>query len=180
MDGWNLVVGHRLRRRDAEDGGSPEPNSPKPNTPEQVHLPAVEAAVEPEASAFARAESLVNAFETSEAGRQAAAGAAVVSDDAPVVQLATLIMTQGIRDRASDIHIEPNADRVRIRFRIDGSLHEVLSLPEGMGPALVSRIKILAKMNIVERRRPQDGQLVTQLDGREVDVRVATSPTIWG
>ncbi|WP_328379764.1 GspE/PulE family protein [Streptomyces sp. NBC_00440] len=124
--------------------------------------------------------SLVEAFEATETGRNANSGARVVSEDAPVVHLVNLMLTQGLRDRASDIHVEPHADRVRVRYRIDGALHDVLSLPENMGPSLVSRIKIMANMNIVDRRRPQDGQIATEIDGRSVDIRVATTPTIWG
>ncbi|MFD8026732.1 GspE/PulE family protein [Streptomyces lavendulae] len=124
--------------------------------------------------------SLVEAFKATETGRSAASGARVVSEDAPVVHLVNLMLTQGLRDRASDIHIEPHADRVRVRYRIDGALHDVLSLPENMGPSVVSRIKIMANMNIVDRRRPQDGQIATEIDGRSVDIRVATTPTIWG
>ena len=80
-------------------------------------------------------------------------------DDAPVVQVVDRILTQAMRDRASDVHIEPSEDIVRVRFRIDGALKEILVLPAAMGLGLVSRIKIMAGMNIVERRRPQDGQL---------------------
>src|SRR5277367_1949715 len=85
-----------------------------------------------------------------------------------------------MRDRTSDVHIEPSEDVVRVRFRIDGALKEILVLPAAMGLGLVCRIKIMAGMNIVERRRPQDGQLTTTIDGKEVDVRVATTATIWG
>ena len=77
------------------------------------------------------------------------------------MQVVTRILTQAKRDRASDVHIEPSQDVVRVRFRIDGALKEVLMLPAAMGVGLVSRIKIMAGMNIVERRRPQDGQLTT-------------------
>ncbi|HEY6797712.1 MAG TPA: GspE/PulE family protein [Kineosporiaceae bacterium] len=100
--------------------------------------------------------------------------------DAPVVNVANMILTQALRDRASDVHIEPQDTMVRVRFRIDGALHDTLTLPTDMGPALASRIKILAGMNIVERRRPQDGQLATTIDGRAVDIRVATMGTVWG
>ena len=96
-------------------------------------------------------------------------------DAAPVVQVVNLIITQGVRDRASDIHIEPQDARVRVRYRIDGALHDVLALPANMGPAVVSRVKVLAGMNIVERRRPQDGQIAMEVDGRPLDVRVATT-----
>ena len=104
----------------------------------------------------------------------------IVADDAPVVQVVDRILTQAMRDRASDVHIEPSDEIVRVRFRIDGALKEILQLPAAIGPGLVSRIKIMANMNIVERRRPQDGQLTINIDGKEVDVRVATTATIMG
>ena len=97
-----------------------------------------------------------------------------------MVQVVNLILTQALRDRASDVHIEPQDERIRVRFRIDGALHDALTLPAAMGPALVSRIKIMAGMNIVERRRPQDGQITIEIDGRALDIRVATTATIWG
>jgi type IV pilus assembly protein PilB len=103
-----------------------------------------------------------------------------VNEDAPVVQVVRLLITQGLRDRASDIHVEPQADRIRVRYRIDGALHDVLDLPGSMGPAIVSRIKILAGMNIVERRRPQDGQISLEIEGRAVDIRVATTSVVSG
>ncbi|MCW2673081.1 MAG: type pilus assembly protein PilB, partial [Frankiales bacterium] len=102
------------------------------------------------------------------------------ADDAPIVQVVNKIITQALRDRASDVHIEPQDERLRIRFRIDGALHDVLALPSDMGPALTSRIKIMAGMNIVERRRPQDGQIAMNVDGRDVDIRVSTTGVIWG
>ena len=129
---------------------------------------------------------LVEAFEAVEGTRRKSTAAdatdttEVVADDAPVVQVVTRILTQAKRDRASDVHIEPSQDVVRVRFRIDGALKEVLMLPAAMGVGLVSRIKIMAGMNIVERRRPQDGQLTTQVDGKDTDVRVSTAATIWG
>jgi type IV pilus assembly protein PilB len=131
--------------------------------------------------AIAELEQHVVAFETDEAQRVEPEPEHVAADDeAPVIQVVNKIVTQALRDRASDVHIEPVDDRVRVRFRIDGALKEVLVLPPNMGPALVSRIKIMADMNIVERRRPQDGQFQMTVDGREVDVRVATTLTIWG
>lgn len=100
--------------------------------------------------------------------------------DAPMIQLVNKIITQALRDRASDVHVEPTEGRVRIRYRVDGALREVLSLPSSAGPELVSRLKIMAEMDIVERRRPQDGQFTTTVDGVPIDVRVATAATIWG
>ena len=103
-----------------------------------------------------------------------------VTGDAPIVQVVNKIITQALRDRASDIHLEPQDERLRVRFRIDGALHDVLALPSEMAPALTSRLKIMAGMNIVERRRPQDGQIAMDVDGRAVDIRVATTGVIWG
>ena len=106
---------------------------------------------------------------------------AIVTDgDAPMIQLVNKIITQALRDRASDVHVEPTEGRVRIRYRVDGALREVLSLPISAGPELVSRLKIMAEMDIVERRRPQDGQFKLTVDGINIDVRVATAATIWG
>jgi len=102
------------------------------------------------------------------------------AQDAPVIQLVNRIVAQAVRDRASDIHLEPTDGRIRVRYRVDGALHEVLSLPIAAGPELVSRIKIMAEMDIVERRRPQDGQFNLEVDGAGIDVRVATAATIWG
>jgi type IV pilus assembly protein PilB len=126
---------------------------------------------------------LVQVFESVEGSRRRNVDNSepeIVADDAPVVQVVDRILTQAMRDRASDVHIEPSDDIVRVRFRIDGALKEILQLPAAIGPGLVSRIKIMANMNIVERRRPQDGQLTINIDGKEVDVRVATTATIMG
>ncbi len=103
-----------------------------------------------------------------------------VDENAPVVQVVTMILTQGLRDRASDIHIEPMDALTRVRFRIDGVLHDVLTLPTAMGGAVTSRLKVLAGMNIVDRRRSQDGQFTTTVEGRELDVRVASAGTVAG
>ena len=102
------------------------------------------------------------------------------NDDAPIIQVVNKIVTQALRDRASDVHIEPTDGYVRVRYRVDGALKEVLTLPAAMGPALASRIKIMADLNIVERRRPQDGQFQMEVDGRDLDVRVSTTSTLWG
>ncbi|MFQ5860465.1 MAG: GspE/PulE family protein [Dehalococcoidia bacterium] len=99
---------------------------------------------------------------------------------APVVRALDLLIRQAVRDRASDVHIEPQENKLRIRSRIDGILHEVLSLPLSVHPPLVSRLKVMAGMNIAERRRPQDGQITFLVGEREVDIRVAVSPTVFG
>jgi type IV pilus assembly protein PilB len=110
----------------------------------------------------------------------AEAGPLQLDDNAPVVQVVQRILTEAVRERASDVHVEPQNANLRVRFRIDGALHDAVTLPAGMAQALVSRIKIMADLNIVERRRPQDGQFEVKVDGRTLDVRVATTATIWG
>ncbi|MCU7724385.1 GspE/PulE family protein [Actinoplanes sp. KI2] len=124
----------------------------------------------------------IKAFEAREIGRRDVARAAspAAHEDAPVVQVVQMILTQALRDRASDVHIEPQGERLRVRFRIDGALHDMLDLPGSMGAALVSRIKILGGMNIVERRRPQDGQISTEVEGTPVDIRVSTTAVVGG
>jgi general secretion pathway protein E len=97
---------------------------------------------------------------------------------APVVRAIDLLIKQAVRDRASDIHVEPQEDRLRVRYRIDGILHEIMSLPLSVHQPLLSRVKIMAGLNIAERRRPQDGQITFDMGDREVDIRVATSNTI--
>ncbi|MFC1872773.1 GspE/PulE family protein [Chloroflexota bacterium] len=99
---------------------------------------------------------------------------------APVVRAIDLLIKQAARDRASDIHIEPQEDKLRIRYRIDGILTEVMSLPLSVHPPMLSRIKIMAGLNIAERRRPQDGQITLDLGNKTIDIRVATANTIYG
>jgi len=101
-------------------------------------------------------------------------------DEAPVVRLVNVMILQAVRQRASDIHIEPQENRVRIRYRIDGTLYNVMTPPKHIQPALVSRVKIMAEMDIAERRLPQDGRISLQVENREVDVRVSTIPTVFG
>jgi type II secretory ATPase GspE/PulE/Tfp pilus assembly ATPase PilB-like protein len=98
----------------------------------------------------------------------------------PIAQTIDLIITQAVRDRASDIHIEPQKEKLRIRFRIDGTLYDMFSLPINAHIPLVSRIKILAEMNIAEQRRPQDGQLSITVGDRQIDIRVASLSTAYG
>lgn len=124
----------------------------------------------------------IEAFEARDSVRREAdhLQAAQVNEDAPVVHVVQMIITQGLRDRASDIHIEPSGERVRVRYRIDGALTDVLDLPGSIGPAMVSRLKILGGMNIVERRRPQDGQISMEVEGRQVDIRVSSTAVVGG
>jgi len=103
-----------------------------------------------------------------------------VTQDSPVVQIVDLLIAQGLRDRASDIHVEPQQRHLRVRFRIDGMLKDALALPGDMAPALTSRIKVMANLDIVDRHRAQDGQIRTRVERRDVDIRVSTAETIWG
>jgi type IV pilus assembly protein PilB len=103
-----------------------------------------------------------------------------VNEDSPIVKLVNLLVSQAIADRASDIHIEPSERDVRVRFRIDGVLHEVMRPPKNIQSGIVSRLKVMADINIAERRIPQDGRINTVINGRDVDLRVATLPTVHG
>jgi type IV pilus assembly protein PilB len=103
-----------------------------------------------------------------------------IIEDAPIVKFVNLLITQAIADRASDIHLEPTEHDLRVRFRIDGVLHEVMRSPKSIQSGVISRLKIMAEINIAERRIPQDGRLSVTAQGRKVDLRVATLPTVWG
>ncbi|MHB1499505.1 MAG: GspE/PulE family protein [Acidimicrobiales bacterium] len=103
-----------------------------------------------------------------------------VREDAPIVRLVNLLISQAISDRASDIHVEPTGKDVRIRYRIDGVLHDVMRSPRNIQNGIVSRLKVMADINIAERRVPQDGRITTMIEGRPVDLRVATLPTVHG
>ncbi len=105
---------------------------------------------------------------------------AEAAEDTPVARQLDRLLEEGIKSRASDIHIEPDENRVRVRYRIDGILHEVASLPLNVHTALISRIKILSDMNIADHRRPQDGQFSFEGSGKRVDIRVATINTVNG
>ena len=101
-------------------------------------------------------------------------------DEAPVVRLVNMIVSQAVRDRASDIHVEPQAVSVKVRYRIDGMLREAMKIPRGSHAAIASRFKIMASMDIAERRVPQDGRVQLKVEGQEIDLRVSTLPTIHG
>jgi len=103
-----------------------------------------------------------------------------LSEEAPVIKLANLIISRGIQDGASDIHIEPQKDVVRVRLRIDGILHEVMQIPKKVQASLVSRFKILAEMDIATKRTPQDGRITAVIDGKQYDLRVSTLPSVFG
>jgi type IV pilus assembly protein PilB len=100
--------------------------------------------------------------------------------DAPVVRFVNLLIAQAINDRASDIHVEPGENQLTVRFRIDGVLHEMQRADRAIQDGIISRLKIMSSIDIAERRRPQDGRLSVQHEGRQIDLRVATLPTVWG
>jgi type IV pilus assembly protein PilB len=101
-------------------------------------------------------------------------------EEAPIVKLVNTLVTRAVSERASDIHVEPGERDLRIRFRIDGVLHEVMSTPRSVSGAVVSRLKIMAELDIAERRVPQDGRISLRVSGRPIDLRVATLPSIYG
>src|SRR2546423_5395941 len=103
-----------------------------------------------------------------------------VTEDAPIVKLVNLLISQAVADRASDIHIEPTEVDVRVRYRIDGVLHEVMRSPKNIQSGIISRLKIMADINIAERRIPQDGRVSATIGGKSIDLRVATLPTVHG
>ncbi len=101
-------------------------------------------------------------------------------DDAPIVRFVNLLISQGIQDLASDIHIEPGEYDMGVRYRIDGVMHEMQRAPKNIQNGVISRLKIMADIDIAERRRPQDGRMSVSHGGRKIDLRVATLPTVWG
>jgi len=103
-----------------------------------------------------------------------------LANEAPIIKLVNLIISQAAKERASDIHIEPYEKDLRVRYRIDGVLYQVLSPPRSYHAAIISRIKIMANLNIAERRLPQDGRIKIKLTGREIDIRVSIVPTAYG
>ncbi|AIV41096.1 MULTISPECIES: GspE/PulE family protein [unclassified Curtobacterium] len=101
-------------------------------------------------------------------------------DDVPIVRFVNLLVSQAIQDHASDIHIEPGEHEVRVRYRIDGVLHEMAPAPKNIQNGVISRLKIMSDIDIAERRKPQDGRMSVRHGGRQIDLRVATLPTVWG
>jgi type IV pilus assembly protein PilB len=101
-------------------------------------------------------------------------------DDAPVVKLVNQIVAQAVEQGASDVHLAPDGKETRVRFRVDGVLHDITTVPRKMGPGVVSRVKIMAELDISERRLPQDGRVGLTVDGRHVDLRVVTLPSVHG
>jgi general secretion pathway protein E len=102
------------------------------------------------------------------------------TSDAPIIKLVNHIISQSVKARSSDIHIEPYQDSFKVRYRVDGILYDLLTPPKWIQPALISRIKVMAKMNIAEKRLPQDGRLDVKIGDQEIDVRISTIPTSFG
>jgi type IV pilus assembly protein PilB len=114
------------------------------------------------------------------AGQVARVDETELADQAPVIRLLDTILREAVRNEASDIHIEPQQNNVRVRFRIDGILHEVLRLPKWLAAPLVARVKILGDMDVAEKRVPQDGRMRIEMQKRRFDVRISTIPTVNG
>nr|BFE76321.1 hypothetical protein GCM10020092_096220 [Actinoplanes digitatis] len=111
---------------------------------------------------------------------QPMAAQATSADDAPIVRYVNNLIEQAIQNRASDLHLEPTEDEMRVRYRIDGVLHELDTVPRGVMAALTSRLKIMSGVDITERRVPQNGRITVLIRDRQVDLRTATLPTVWG
>lgn len=105
---------------------------------------------------------------------------AEAAEEPPIIKLVNILISEAVKDRVSDIHIEPEMAVLRVRYRIDGILHEVHSLPKKLQNAVISRIKILSDMDIAENRRPQDGKISVKLENKDLDIRVSTFPTVHG
>jgi len=114
------------------------------------------------------------------AGQIARVDEAEMADQAPIIRLLDTILREAVRNEATDIHIEPQQNNVRVRFRIDGVLHEVLRLPKWLAAPLVARVKILGDMDVAEKRVPQDGRMRIEMQKRRFDVRISTIPTVNG
>ena len=104
----------------------------------------------------------------------------VISEDSPIAKALNALLEFAVKNQASDIHIEPQEDEIKVRCRVDGVLREVMTLPKSTEPPLISRIKILSNLKIDEHRTPQDGQFTIKIDNQEIDLRIAISPTVWG
>ncbi|MBO8159242.1 ATPase, T2SS/T4P/T4SS family [Thermosyntropha sp.] len=118
--------------------------------------------------------------ETARQNRKESYAPVRIEDDAPVVRMVNSILTQAVQGRCSDIHMEPQEEDMRVRFRVDGELYEVLHIPKASEAAVVSRLKIMSSIDIAEKRIPQDGRFNMMFEGREVDFRVSTLPTTYG
>jgi type IV pilus assembly protein PilB len=142
----------------------------------------IQRAIDQYYSATGSAEELVKGLtpEKLEAAARNPKGQEAVAEEAPVIKLVNLLIMQAVKERASDIHIEPTEDKVLIRYRIDGILHPAQEIPAHLQSALASRIKVMAKMDIAETRNPQDGKIQVKMESRDLDLRISTFPTLHG
>jgi len=142
----------------------------------------IQSAIDQYYGAIGSAEEIIKGLtkEKLEKKARGAKGLAEVAGDAPVIKLVNLIITQAVKDRASDIHIEPEEDKLRIRYRIDGILHEIKDIPKHLQSALASRVKVMAQMDIAETRNPQDGRIQLKMESKNLDLRVSSFPTVHG
>lgn len=131
-------------------------------------------------SAMGSAEQFVESEQQQSEQQQGVGEVQNLVQDAPVTRALNNILDYAAQLGASDIHIEPRPENVKIRFRIDGILQEIMTLPKGVEAALVSRVKILASLKIDEHRKPQDGEFQMQYQGRDIDLRIAIAPIVWG
>jgi type IV pilus assembly protein PilB len=131
-------------------------------------------------SVVGSAEQFVESEQQQQSGQQEGGDVQNLVQDAPITRALNTILDYAARLEASDIHIEPRPENVKIRFRIDGILKEIMTLPKGVEAALVSRVKILSSLKIDEHRKPQDGEFQMQHEGRDIDLRIAIAPIVWG
>jgi type IV pilus assembly protein PilB len=143
--------------------------------------PAAAATSEPMGGGLAGLQDAINTYKSSaESDDDDPEASAQVAEQAPIIRVANTIIQQAIRVGASDIHIEPDRRHMRIRYRVDGVLHEEMTIPKYIQAPLISRFKIMADMNIAERRIPQDGRIPVRMDNKDYDLRVNCLPTIYG
>jgi type IV pilus assembly protein PilB len=148
---------------------------------ESTNLPAPGGTGEPLGSGLAGVKDAIESYKSRELSDDEDPEAiAQVAEQAPIIRVANTIIQQAIRVESSDIHVEPDRRQVRIRYRVDGVLHEEMTVPKYIQAPLISRFKIMAEMNIAERRIPQDGRIPVRLDNKDYDLRVSCLPTIYG
>ncbi len=125
-------------------------------------------------------DEIIVSFETKPSAAARPAGAMEFAEEPPVIKLVNLMIIEALKQRASDIHIEPEEELVRVRYRIDGILHEAHKLPKKLQNAVISRIKIISALDIAETRKPQDGSVRLKCENKEIDIRVSSFPTLHG
>jgi general secretion pathway protein E len=148
--------------------------------PEAASAEEVSEAIDFNYKDYARIEKQISSISSIENGKEPRTIVIDTQTEAPVAQALTLIIDEAVKARASDIHLHPGEDKLAVRYRIDGTLHEMFSLPLTTLTQLISRIKIMAGMNIAEHHRPQDGQFSVNTKGRQIDIRVAIIATVCG